>query len=127
MLAEQRYQSERDPKLVLIQLTVCFAWMGKVIISILGHMDYYSFSQPPSASASIGLSLPLENQQSLSACFSMVSGISLVCVIHSFVTLQVTACLPSGIVSHMNKHVPWKNCSFLNMYFQIEDHKLSIS
>lgn len=51
--------------------------------------------------ASLGLAWPLKNHQSLSACFSLVSGC--VCVIYALVTLWVTAYLPGGIVSPTNK------------------------
>ena len=57
----------------------------------------------PLHSASVYLALTLEDRRlrSASSAWSLASGC--VCVIYDPVTLQVTACLLSGIVSHMIK------------------------
>lgn len=102
--------------------SVWFAWMGKEIISIALCVGYHSSSRPASA-----LSLHrcgfAQRKSPIAECLAS----RCICVIYALVTLQVRACLPRGIVSLMNKRVTWNNRSVLNMYFQIEGHKLSIA
>lgn len=62
---------------------------------------------------------------SASSAWSLASG--WVCVMYDPVTLQVTACLLSGIVSHMTKPCPLIYHSFLKMHFWREDHKADIA
>lgn len=73
-------------------------------MSLLGWAErafQYSFTCAALLSASVYLALTLEDRRLLSAssAWSLASGC--VCVIYDPVTLQVIACLLSGIVSHV--------------------------